>query len=373
MGEAGGRILVLNVDRDDDLGLKASVETPIIGRDKCVEAATKLALADPEEADANGIFAAVRTADELRSRGYDVEVAVIAGHHTSSFEADRRIRSQAERVISIVKPSGVVFVSDGVDDEVVIPLIQQLAPIISVQRVVIRHSGSIEESYEVLARYLKLALGDIRYSRYVLGVPGVLLLLFGLLSLYHLEVYAGYAVVILLGAAMIYKGFGVDDALARFRRSPIFSLRLFTLAASAILAMLGIVQAYYAVESANVYLRPPGVSAAQYLAGAAASAALPYLWAAFLLNPLVMAVYYALRRSYRALRSLSASATTALLYYPLMELALFVENPHRSVSLVLVAIFVSLAALSAFTYFIYRVLRSHRGAGDGGQEAVRAA
>ncbi|MGC9116054.1 MAG: DUF373 family protein [Conexivisphaera sp.] len=370
--EAGGRILVLNVDRDDDLGLKASVQTPLIGREQCLAAAVKLALADPEEADANGIFAAVRTADELRSRGYDVEVAVLSGHHTSSFEADRRIRAQAAQVVSATGPSGIVFVSDGADDEIVIPIIQQFAPILSVQRVVIRHSGSIEESYEVLARYLKLALGDIRYSKYVLGVPGLLLLLLGLLALYHLEVYAGYAIVILLGLAMIYKGFGVDEALARARRSPLFNLSIFTLAASAIMAAAGALQAAHVVQSLNLYQRPPGVGVAQYLAGVAMATALPYFWAAFLLYPLVMTAYYAFRRSYKALRSLSAFATAALLYYPLMELALFVENPYRPVSLVLLALFVSLAILSGLTYFIYKVLRSHQRRRDGeGRQALQ--
>ncbi|MFP3228974.1 MAG: DUF373 family protein [Nitrososphaeria archaeon] len=367
-GGAGGRILVLNVDRDDDLGSKASVSTPLIGREPCLDAAVRLALADPEEADANGIFAAVRVADDLRSRGYDAEVAVLSGSRGSTLDADRRIRAQAERVISEVRPSGVVFVSDGVDDEAVLPIIQQLAPILSVQRVVIRHSGSIEESYEVLARYLRMALSDIRYSRYVLGIPGLLLLLLGALALYHLEVYAGYAIAIVLGIAMVYKGFGLDEALARARRSPLFNLSAFTFAASAILVAAGAIEASHVVQSANIYERPPGVSAAQYLIGAAAATLLPYLLVAFLLYPLVMTAYYALRRSYKALRSFSAFATAALLYYPLMELALFIENPYRPVSLVLLALFLSLATLTALTYFIYKMLRSRGGRDAGGRD-----
>ncbi len=358
--ERGSRILVLNVDRDDDLGIKASIRTPLVGRDACLDAAVRLALADPEEADANGIFAAVRLADDLRAKGYDVEVAVLSGHHTSSFEADRRIREQAERVISEVRPSGVVFVSDGADDELVLPILQQLAPILSVRRVVIRHSGSIEESYEVLARYLRMAVSDLRYSRYVLGVPGLLLILLGLMSLYHLEVYAGYAILLLLGAAMIYKGFGIDDALARARRSPIFNLTIFTLAASAIMAAAGIVQAAHVVESLSPSAPPRGVSLVQYEFGAGMAAALPYLMAAFLLYPLVMTVYYAFRRSHKYLRSLSAFAAAALLYYPLMELALFIENPYRPVSLVLLALLISLAALALLTYFIYRIYSRRR-------------
>ncbi|MCJ7614473.1 DUF373 family protein, partial [Candidatus Bathyarchaeota archaeon] len=44
------RILVLCVDRDDDLGMKAGINTPVLGRKENVNAAASLALRDPEEA-----------------------------------------------------------------------------------------------------------------------------------------------------------------------------------------------------------------------------------------------------------------------------------------------------------------------------------
>jgi putative membrane protein len=59
------RTLVLCVDRDDDLGVKAGIETPVIGREKNINAAVSLALRDPEEPDANAIFEAVRIFDRL--------------------------------------------------------------------------------------------------------------------------------------------------------------------------------------------------------------------------------------------------------------------------------------------------------------------
>ena len=60
------RILVLCVDRDDDLGMKAGINTPILGRKENVNAAASLALRDPEEADANAMFEAVRIYDNLK-------------------------------------------------------------------------------------------------------------------------------------------------------------------------------------------------------------------------------------------------------------------------------------------------------------------
>ena len=54
------KILVLCIDRDDDIGSKGGIETPIVGRDACINAGTRLALEDPEDADSNAIFAASR-------------------------------------------------------------------------------------------------------------------------------------------------------------------------------------------------------------------------------------------------------------------------------------------------------------------------
>ncbi|MGB9631191.1 MAG: DUF373 family protein, partial [Candidatus Methanodesulfokora sp.] len=60
------KVLVLCIDRDDDVGVKTGIKGPIIGREKNVEAASKLAMADPSEADANAIFGAIKVYDEMQ-------------------------------------------------------------------------------------------------------------------------------------------------------------------------------------------------------------------------------------------------------------------------------------------------------------------
>ncbi|MCK4702768.1 DUF373 family protein, partial [Candidatus Bathyarchaeota archaeon] len=47
------RTLIICIDGDDDIGTKGGVATPIIGRDETLHSAMALAIADPEEADAN--------------------------------------------------------------------------------------------------------------------------------------------------------------------------------------------------------------------------------------------------------------------------------------------------------------------------------
>ena len=48
------KILVLCVDRDDDIGSKGGLETPIVGRSSCINAGIRLAIEDPEDPDALG-------------------------------------------------------------------------------------------------------------------------------------------------------------------------------------------------------------------------------------------------------------------------------------------------------------------------------
>ena len=59
------KLLVICIDRDDDLGRKTGISTPVVGRNACIEAAQRLALEDPEDADSNSIFFAVKTYEDL--------------------------------------------------------------------------------------------------------------------------------------------------------------------------------------------------------------------------------------------------------------------------------------------------------------------
>jgi putative membrane protein len=84
------KILILCVDRDDDIGVKGGVKTPVIGKEKVSDAATKLALNDPEEADANAMFEAVRTYSRLEDeeKEHEHQVAVISGSKVGGVQAE---------------------------------------------------------------------------------------------------------------------------------------------------------------------------------------------------------------------------------------------------------------------------------------------
>ena len=63
------KVIVICIDRDDDIGIKGGLETPIIGKEACVNAGTRLAIEDPEDSDCNAIFGAVKSYDEFKMKG----------------------------------------------------------------------------------------------------------------------------------------------------------------------------------------------------------------------------------------------------------------------------------------------------------------
>jgi putative membrane protein len=213
------RILVLCVDRDGDLGAKAGVKTPVVGREDNINAAVSLALKDPEEPDANAMFEAVRIYDRLKAENRPeevVEVATLSGSELGGISADRKVVVELNDLLHSFEATEVILVSDGYSDEAVLPVVQSRVPVSSVRRIIIKHSESIEETAALFSRYLRLLVDNPRYSRLVLGVPGVLILLLGILSYFGFVQYYVLVLGIVLSVILVVKGFGVDRTVRGF-------------------------------------------------------------------------------------------------------------------------------------------------------------
>jgi len=247
MSEKKEKILVLCVDRDNDIGDKTGVATPLIGRTKNLDAATQLALTDPEESDANAIFGAVQFYDGLSPdvNLSDYEVATIVGSNQGGITADKAIRDQLLAVLDAFPANSVVLVTDGFSDEAVIPIIQSQIPILSIKRIVVRHSESIEESWMLLSRYMRKAVEDPYYSRWIFGAPGILLLIMGLLWQFVEVVNPSVVLLVVVGALLIIKGFSIDKVVVEYiYPSPLNLVRLFTTSTSLIIGGLAVYQTY---------------------------------------------------------------------------------------------------------------------------------
>ena len=213
------RIFILCVDRDGDLGAKGEVKTPVVGREENLNAAVALALRDPEEPDANAIFEAVRIYDRLQGEGKSEEVfeiATISGSELGWVEADRKIVAELNELLGSFPANEVILVTDGYSDEAVLPLVESRVPVSSVRRIVVKHSKSIEETAALFTRYLKMIMENPRYSRIALGLPGLLFLILGILSIFNLLYYYWIAFIFVLSVFMLVKGFGVDRTAKNF-------------------------------------------------------------------------------------------------------------------------------------------------------------
>ncbi|MEM0231687.1 MAG: DUF373 family protein, partial [Candidatus Methanomethyliaceae archaeon] len=63
------RILILSVDKDNDIGRVTGLSTPIIGKNEVLSAAIQFAIKSPEDSDVNSIFAAINIYETLVKEG----------------------------------------------------------------------------------------------------------------------------------------------------------------------------------------------------------------------------------------------------------------------------------------------------------------
>ncbi len=251
------RTLVLCVDRDDDLGFKARIDSPIVGRDACLHAATALGLSDPEDSDVNAIFETIKLYDELAGRGEEVAVAVICGDHMNLLEGDRRVASSLDAILVETGSNSCILVTDGAEDEHVLPIIQSRVPVSSVRRVVVNQMPNLEGTYYILKRLLD----DPKVSRLVLVPLGLAMLLYAAGYLLGYPEGATIVVVGVIGIYLLFKGMGVDEIFGYFISSLRASLHggRFTFVSYITAILLSILGIVLGLISLLDYYTPSGI------------------------------------------------------------------------------------------------------------------
>lgn len=208
------RTLVLTVDRDNDLGVKAGIRGPVIGRKATLTAALRLGIADPEESDTNAILGALHHHDRLneRTEGDDeVEIAILTGDVRVGPRSDRAIASQLDEVIQEFQPDTAVLITDGADDEASLPIITSRVRVDHVEKIIVRQSKGIESTYYYIAK----AIEDPRWRARLLVPVALFLIIFGLgLILPNGAVLIG-AMPLIIGIWILAKGLGWEQQLER--------------------------------------------------------------------------------------------------------------------------------------------------------------
>lgn len=244
------RTLVLTVDRDNDLGIKAAIRGPVIGRKAVLTAALRLGIADPEESDTNAIFGALHQHDSISETGdgEEVEIAILTGDEKVGPKSDRAIAAQLEEVVSQFQPDRAVLITDGAEDESVLPILQSQVRIDHVQKIIVKQSKGIEGTYYFIAKTME----DPKWRAKMLVPIATVLMIFGLGIMLPQE--SGGDILIgslpfFIGAFLLSKGLGIETTVAKVisemrenANAAMFSSLMW--AGSVISAMFAVAQAF---------------------------------------------------------------------------------------------------------------------------------
>ena len=201
--------LVICIDRDNDLGEKAKVITPIVGRGANIAAAVSLATVDPEDSDTNTIFGGIRILDELRSLGVDAEIVSFAGDKNVGTISDKKIADQLDEFLASQDVKSAIFVSDGAEDESLIPLIQSRVKVDSVQRIVVMQSKNLESTYYMIKNFLK----EPKLLQPVLVPVGLALIIYAMAMATNNPELAIIGTFLAVGTYMILRAYALNDRL----------------------------------------------------------------------------------------------------------------------------------------------------------------
>jgi putative membrane protein len=202
-------VLVLCIDRDNDLGRKGGVESPVVGKEANLDAALKLGMADPEDSDVNTIFGGIKLLDELIASGKTAEIASIAGDLKVGLISDSKLSLQLESLLEKLHPKGVMVVSDGAEDEAILPIIHSRVRVDGVRRVLVKQSPNLESTYYLL----KQVFTDPKISHTFFIPPALALLMFASFSLAGAPNLAVVAITGAVGLYLLFRGLGLDDSM----------------------------------------------------------------------------------------------------------------------------------------------------------------
>ena len=229
------KVLILSVDRDDDFGKKAGLNSPFIGREENLNAVMALGLKDPEDSDVNTVMAALSMYDEMLRKGEDVEIATICGDVKVGYESDLVLTTQLENVLELVKPDRVILVSDGAEDEFIYPMVFSRVKVDSVRRVWVKQAPTVEGTYYIITKMLaddkmrKRIFTPLGLVLTVLGLFNVIPQLFELLTKEaNIELVASMGwgmIALVLGLYLIFYAYRVAERVSGAMRNAATAIR----------------------------------------------------------------------------------------------------------------------------------------------------
>ena len=205
-------LLVIAIDRDNDLGRKTGIRSPVLGREANVKAALELGLADPEESDTNTMFEAIRAYDELLEDGETVEVVTICGDVRIGTKSDMKIANTLDQVIAKTKSTKAILVSDGAEDRELEPIIRSRLRIDSTRMVVVQQSRPIEDTLYTIIHKME----DPKVQRQFILPIALIVFVWGLAGILGLSEIASGLIWVILSGYLLVKVAGWEDEFRTF-------------------------------------------------------------------------------------------------------------------------------------------------------------
>ncbi|MGC9182347.1 DUF373 family protein [Caldisphaera sp.] len=333
MEEKTKKPIILIIDIDDDIG-NVTGRSLIFGKDEVMKAAIDFAEKRPEDSDTNAIFAGLNLYENLKATSNDPEIAIVGGHATNNMLAQILIKDRVKQLLEKIGNKDVEFylVSDGTDELLVAEVLRELAPIAGMRRVIVEQHLGVEGSYFLLARYIRKAIDDPKYSKYFLGIPGILIALFGILSVFGYIFLALKIILAVLGVFLILKGFNVEDrayslltGFAKYlRETSHFQIAGIGILGVTILA--SVLAGYYsAISKENLII----------FSGSIIANSIPILLAGFTLYIVVSRIFYKVTKSnLNILKETASIAIIISLAFAFAQLGVTLENYGLKVGII---------------------------------------
>jgi putative membrane protein len=226
-----------------------------------------------------------------------------------------------------------------------------------------RHSRSVEYSYAVFGKYIKMLIYDPRYSKFFLGVPGALLIASGFATIFGFTREALALVLSILGVAFVIRAFDIDKAIGSLNRTtPSTFIRIFSTFAGIMIILVGISNGISSIPDGAVPkdASVTGIITNRIVVGDFVHGSITLIWIGLgtIFGGILLSNWF--KGSIRILSDILRLVILGLIFIPAIQFTSVLTektNPFNLIS----SLFIGLAITLVATTFLFQYFRNKKG------------
>jgi putative membrane protein len=148
---------------------------------------------------------------KYRDMGREVELATICGDKMVGMQSDANLIRQFYAVLDQFTPDTVVLVSDGAEDEVILPLISQRIQIEHIARVVVKQQQNLESTYYIIMEAIK----NPKIGKKIIVPIASMFIIWGLLMIWGQPNVAFGLMITVMAFFLIIKALNIESQIGR--------------------------------------------------------------------------------------------------------------------------------------------------------------